>query len=176
ADLQHALLDRYALELVERIDVNQQLRRREPHVEGRNQALAAGEQACVAVLRQQRDRLVDRSGLGKTEWRRLQRASSRRVIVIAAIVAEKPWASMAANPPAALASRARPRGLEKCRENFPARSSSSPAAVAVSVGRSRSTLRAKARSACSRPRRPRTWRRPPRPWRRPRPRARPSRR
>ena len=47
ADLHHAVLERDAVEPADAVDVDQQGRRRQPHVERGDQALPAGEQAGV---------------------------------------------------------------------------------------------------------------------------------
>src|SRR5262249_9345828 len=46
-----------------------------PHVERGDQALPAGENPRIGMLAEQRDRVLDRFRLGKSEWRRLQGAS-----------------------------------------------------------------------------------------------------
>src|SRR5690606_10037234 len=56
----------------------------QPHVEQRHEALAAGQQlGLVAVLGEQRQRLVDRRGPAVGEGCRLHRAPSRRAASIA---------------------------------------------------------------------------------------------
>ena len=53
------------------IQVDQKLRRRQPHVERGDQALAAGEQPRLASARQQLDGMIERFRLGIGKWRRL---------------------------------------------------------------------------------------------------------
>ena len=69
ADLDHAVFERDAVEAVDAVDVDQQGRRRQPHVEGGDQALPAGEQARVR-LAEQRNGLLGRARLFVGEWRR----------------------------------------------------------------------------------------------------------
>ena len=78
ADLDLAGFHRDAGKPADAIQVDQQLRRRQPHVERGDQALAAGEQPRLAVgARQQLDRMIERFRLGIGKWRRLHARSSR---------------------------------------------------------------------------------------------------
>ena len=84
ADLDLAVFMDRAAEPADAVDVDQQRRRRQAHVEGRNQALAAGEQAGV-FLAEQRDGLFGRVRAPIGEWRRLQ------VVVLPNIFSHCDW-------------------------------------------------------------------------------------
>ena len=72
ADLDEFALFGDAVEALDAVDVDQQVRRRQPHVERGNQALPAGQQPrIVLMLGQQRNRFLERARLGVGEWRRL---------------------------------------------------------------------------------------------------------
>ncbi len=72
ADLDEFALLGDAVQALDAVDVDQQARRRQPHVERGDQALPAGKQARVVfVLGQQRHRFLERARLGVGEWRRL---------------------------------------------------------------------------------------------------------
>ena len=63
ADPQPAVLDRDPGELVQPVDVDQQRGRRQAEIQGRDKALAAGQQTrLVAVPRQQIENLIERCG------------------------------------------------------------------------------------------------------------------
>ncbi len=79
ADLDGAVLHRNALERIEAVDVDQERRTGQPHVERGDQALAAGEQTRVGMLREEREGVVERPGFGVCERRRLHRATSPRL-------------------------------------------------------------------------------------------------
>ena len=59
ADFDHAVFFGDAVEPADAIDVDQQARRRQPHVERGDKALPAGEQSRVWMLAEQRNRLVE---------------------------------------------------------------------------------------------------------------------
>ena len=72
ADLDEFALFGDAVESLDGVDVDQQVRRRQPHVERGDQALPAGQEPrIVLMLGQQRNRFLERARLGVGEWRRL---------------------------------------------------------------------------------------------------------
>jgi hypothetical protein len=78
ADFDLSALRRDAGKTADAVEVDQELRRRQPHVEGGDQALSAGEQSRLAVRpRQQLDGMLDRFRLGIGKGRRLHAKSSR---------------------------------------------------------------------------------------------------
>ena len=70
ADFELAVLAINAVEAGDAVDVDQQARRGQPHVERGEQALAAGEQAGFAARAEQVDGLVERARSCIGEWRR----------------------------------------------------------------------------------------------------------
>src|SRR4029078_9900916 len=82
ADLDVLALLGDAVEVLDAVDVDQQIRCRQPHIERGDQALSAGEQPrIVLVLGEERHRLLDRFRLGVCEWRRLHVSSPFFLIV-----------------------------------------------------------------------------------------------
>src|SRR4051794_24900662 len=67
-----------AVETGNGIDVDEQRGAAQPHVESRDEALAAGEKLCVIIL-QERDRMRNGSCLGISKRRRLQRTPPERI-------------------------------------------------------------------------------------------------
>ena len=74
-DLDRAVLARDAVEPADAVDIDQQGRLRQPHIERGDQALPAGEQAGVLMLAEQRDGFLERARLFVGEWRRLHVSS-----------------------------------------------------------------------------------------------------
>src|SRR6266511_6073619 len=69
-DLDPPVVARDTVEPADAVEVDEQARRAEPHVEGGDQALAAGQQAGL-VMGQELDRVRDRASLRIGKWRRL---------------------------------------------------------------------------------------------------------
>src|SRR5262249_35530048 len=61
-DLEHAVLDRNAVEPGNCVDADREVRARQPHIEGRDERLAAREHACLdAVTAEQLDGMIERA-------------------------------------------------------------------------------------------------------------------
>src|SRR5712691_9801018 len=69
ADLDVPVLARDAVESVDAVDIDQQRWMTQPHVEGGDQALSAGEEPGVRFAAEQLDGVIERPGLGVGEWR-----------------------------------------------------------------------------------------------------------
>ena len=76
ADLDLAVFVRDAVESADAVDVDQQARGGQPHIERGDQALPTRQQARVLMLAEQRNRFLERARFFVGEWRRLH-ASSR---------------------------------------------------------------------------------------------------
>src|SRR5581483_1868502 len=73
ADLDRAAVDCDAGQPADAVEINQELRGRQPHIQRSHQALAAGQQLGIARrAAEQLDRLVHRPGLRVGKWRWLQ--------------------------------------------------------------------------------------------------------
>src|SRR5262249_39230010 len=156
ADLDLAACDSDPVEAADAVDVDEQRRAGEPHVEGGNQALAAGEQLGVAVVAlEQLDRMRDRAGPGISEWCRLQRASPlvglycrcRERRVNAARPPESRAAHATARSEDAIRAADQTRGF-RWQDSSRTRSWWSAARAAASARRSRRASRKRARRPC----------------------------
>src|SRR6516225_5785143 len=85
ADLDLAAFVRDAIEPTYAVDVDQQRRSRQPHVERGDKALASREQASVLVLAEQCDRFLDRPRLFIGERRRLHLSLPEFFLIVTGI-------------------------------------------------------------------------------------------
>src|SRR6478609_4997224 len=70
ADFDMPIAPGYRAKLAQAVDIDQERRRRKPHVEGRHKTLASGQNARIRGAIEQRDRVIERTRFRISEWRR----------------------------------------------------------------------------------------------------------
>ena len=125
ADLDLPVFDRDAVEPADAVDVDQQARRIEPHVERGDQALAAGQHARAVMRAERFDRMLERARFRIGEWRRLHAAPSspwppwRRLLLLKFSTTKADWSNGMPAAPSASSSALR-SGLRPARVQAPA--------------------------------------------------------
>ena len=70
ADFEMPIAPGYLAKLAQAVDIDQERRRRKPHVEGRHKTLASGQNPRIRGAIEQRDRVIERTRFRIGEWRR----------------------------------------------------------------------------------------------------------